>query len=393
MQAHFNPLHDRQVKFDNIRQKLPKKDFFGQAPAPFVGRYNYPNINVGILSPVELKENAWEYDAPRFWAANQYPIPAIVDFRSELINSSFVANVKATDKMLQIAQEVGIASKPVDVEINLKKEPSFTVDLNRYTAPTGPKAELQNVRITSNTKISPKVDYVVDDYGMKATEAAIYLYKHGFDEHFLSKALSVGSLGVKAQRKLVPTRWSITAADDTLGKHLINEVKQFPESNCEAYFGSYLGNYYLILLFSEPWSYELFETFFPKGAYDGSLEYTHDFEVYEGRKDYAKETVGGYYSVRLAILEKLKEMKRQATAIVLRFITSEYTVPLGVWVTREAARKALSTKPITFADSTLMMRYAELFLKKKFNFDVHLMLNKSHLYRKQKFQKKLDAFV
>ena len=393
MEPSFNPLKDRQVKFNAIKQKLTKKDFFGEAPAPFVGRWNYPNINVGILSPVELKENTWEYDAPRHWSSQNYQIPSIVDFRSELINSRFTANIKETNKMLEITQEVGMASKPVEIEINLEKTPFFRVETDKYVPPTGPKAKIQKAKITSNSKISPKVEYVVNDYGLKAESAAINLYEKGFDEQVIQKLLSVGTLGIKMQRKLVPTRWSITAADDTIGKHLIKEVKDFQEAEYQAFMGSYLGNYYLILLFPEPWSYELFETYVKDGKKPiANPEYTTDFEVYQGRKTYAKNTVGGYYTVRLAILEKLKEMKRQATAIALRFITNEYTLPLGVWVTREAARNTMNSKPITFADKKLLIKYAELIIKKKFSFDIHYLLNNSHLYRKQRFQTKLTNF-
>ena len=33
---------------------------------------------------------------------------------------------------------------------------------------------------------------------------------------------------LKKNRRLVPTRFSITAVDDTLGKKLISEIKNFP---------------------------------------------------------------------------------------------------------------------------------------------------------------------
>ena len=43
--------------------------------------------------------------------------------------------------------------------------------------------------------------------------------------------------------------------------------------------------------------------------------------------------------------------------LVLRFITGDYAVPLGVWVTREATRKAMNGKPIIFSDKELMLKY------------------------------------
>ena len=67
----------------------------------------------------------------------------------------------------------------------------------------------------------------------------------GFDENYLSRILSAGTLGVKTQRKLVPTRWSITATDDTIGKELISQVKDCAQGEYWAWFGGYLGNYFL----------------------------------------------------------------------------------------------------------------------------------------------------
>ena len=53
---------------------------------------------------------------------------------------------------------------------------------------------------------------------IKASEAIEFLYKNEFNEYTLSKILSVGVIGLAKNKKLVPTRWSITATDDILGK-------------------------------------------------------------------------------------------------------------------------------------------------------------------------------
>jgi len=310
-----------------------------------------------------------------------------------LINSRFKANVKQQDKMLSISQEVGMASKPVDVEINLEKKPFFRLNTDAFAAPMGPNAQLKKIEITSNPQIHTKVDKVVSDKELKANDALNYLHSHGFDENFLSKLLSVGTVGIGANRKLVPTRWSITATDDLLCKNTLKEVRQYPESDYTAFFGSYLGNYYLILLFPDVWSYELFETYLPKASWNitNTIQFSTDYEGFYGRKDYAENCVGGYYSVRLAIAEKLREMKRQASVLTLRFITGEYALPLGVWVTREAARKALK-KPIKFASKELMLNYAKLLVKKKFGYDIENLTKHSILLKDVGKQKKVMDF-
>ncbi len=377
-----------------INKQIEKKDFEASSPTPFVGRIGYPKLNVGILSPVEIKQDVWEYDAPRHWAKNNFQIPKIVDYRSALINSRFTVHAHDSNKMLDIAKEVGMASKPVDLEINLDEKPRFRMNQDSVTAPIGPNAGLKKVKITSNTKINFKVQKVVDDTDLKSKNALLYLYENGFDENFLSKILSIGNLGIKRNRKLVPTRWSITATDDTLGKEIIKEIKDSNQTDYLAFFDGYLGNYYLILMFPNVWSYELFEIYTPKASWNTSneLQYMTDYESYDGRKTYAENCAGGYYAARLPILEKLKEIKRQSNILVLRFITGEYSVPLGVWVVREAVRKSIQSKPLNFASEELMLEYAKKLTKKKFGIDLDNILSKSKIIHNIKTQITLKKF-
>ncbi|MBW2977949.1 hypothetical protein KY331_03830 [Candidatus Woesearchaeota archaeon] len=377
-----------------VRDDINKEEFLGSSPAPFIGHHGYPFLNVGVLSTPYIVDEVWEYDAPRYWAANNYKIPEIIDFRSNLINSRFKAHAQDRNKLLEISQEVGMASLPVDIEVKLNEKPKLRLSTDAYSAPMGPNAKLEKAYITSNPTIHTKVDKVNSDSDLKANDALIYLYQNKFDENFLMKLLSVGTIGIRRNRKLVPTRWSITATDDAIAKHLIEEVKQHSEVNYQAYFGSYLGNYYLILFFPEKWSYELFETYLPKASWNTSnnISFMTDYEGYNGRKSYAENCAGGYYAARLPILERLSALKRQGTVLTLRFITGEYAVPLGVWVVREATRKALSNKPIEFADRELMLKYAKNLIKKKFNYDLDNLLKNSVILKNLKNQMKLTRF-
>ena len=378
-----------------VKSAIQKEEFTSDGVAPFVGRFGYPYVNVGILAPPEQNEEAWLYDAPKQWAAENYEIPRIVDFRSSLLNSRYNINIKKRIKLLELTQDIAMSSKPVDVDIQLYEKPKFRLNLDSYMAPTGPNARLKKAAITENPKIHTKVYKVFEDIDLKANEAVNYLYKNNFDENFQSRILSVGTLGLKKDRKLVPTRWSITATDDIIGKNLINEIKNYNEINSYcSFFGNYLGNYYLVLMSPEVWSYELFESYVPSNWNSSkALRYSTDYESYDGRKDYAETTAGGYYTVRLAILEKLKHMKRQASVLALRFITNEYTMPLGVWVTRECTRKAMNDKPIEFSSRELMLEYARKLVKKRFNYNADYLLGASRLLRNVKQQKKLAQYI
>ncbi len=370
-----------------------KTNFFGSTPAPFIGRYGYPHVNIGMLSP-QFTGEMQEYDSPKLWNSQNYAIGQVASLRYGLVNSRMKANVKSLHgRFLEMVQEVGMAKKVAEVEVNLRKTPTLNFKPETQIKPFGPQGSVLKARITANTKVDTRVERIVSDTDLKAAEGLVSLYKKGFEESSLHKLLSVGNMGIGKKRKLVPTKWSITATDDTIGKQLITEIKQFNEGEYRAYFGGGWGNYYLVLFLPDVWSYELFEMYLgvqknpwsKKGYY-----YSTDYENYAGRKNYADETAGGYYANRVSILEKMKELKRQHSCLVLRFITPEYNVPLGVWVCREATRKAME-KGIRFASEKLLMDYAQALIQKKFGFDIRILLGKSVLLKERK-QPKLSQF-
>src|SRR3989344_8887049 len=249
----FSKLIAQSGAMFQIIKEFKKEDFFGTSPPSiFVGSKLYPEANVGILSPPAETEDAWMYDSPSFWSKENYTIKQIALLRTSLINSRFKANIndaRKQEKFLDIAKEIGIASKPVDVEIKLTKTPNITFDFEKITMPMGPKGNLKQIKVTDNIKVENKVEKVVNDIDFKAAEALNYLYKNGFDENTLTKLLSIGVLGLKKNRKLVPTRWSIVASIDAISKSLIYNIKEFnPIDNYELFIGNYLGNYYYILL-------------------------------------------------------------------------------------------------------------------------------------------------
>src|SRR3989344_2574875 len=378
------PIHSKENFFKNKELSSIKELSSASPPTVFVGsQLKYPQVNIGVLSPVQDTKQNWIYDAQNYWAQNNYTISDIVELRSQLLNSRTQTSVKDINqnKFISTFQEIAMSVTPVQIELELKQKINFQLKFDKISLPQGPVAPLQKIKVTQNPNIPKKIEKVFFDTDLKALEALEYLYKSGFNEKIISQLLTVGVLGQKRNRKLVPTRFSITATDDILSKHLLQEIKQYKEiQQYQVYFGSYLGNYYIIILTPDIFSYELFETYLSDSRYKAP-EFLTDYESYFGRKTYATNTVGGYYATRLAILEKLKELKRQSSALVLRFITLEYTTPLGVFVVRQAARKSLKSKIQSFNSLEDTLNYIKLFTKTMFKYDIEIILKNSKLLK------------
>ena len=379
---------------------LDSENFLGTSPPSiFVGsKLRYPAVNVGILSPAYKNDMAWLYDNPNEWVKRDFGIRQVAEFRTSLINSRFetrVSEAKNQGKLLETAQEIGMSIKQLDVEIMLKKKPRAMPDFDQIRLPMGPAAPIKKAILAENSKIPKKVDKVVDDVDLKAVEAIDYLYDAGFNEHSLTQLLSIGVLGAKKNRKLVSTRWSITTVDDMLGKKLIKKIKDYRTIDEYMLFsGNYFGNYYYILMFPNVWQYELFEGYLPRSLWnqEATLKWSTDWESIFGRKNYAFATAGGYYSVRYPTAQYLYSMKRQASVLVIRFETPEYTIPLGVWVCRESTRKALASKPFIFKLQDELLTYTKKLIYGKFRYNIDEVLKLSKLLGNVKGQRRLFEF-
>lgn len=367
-------------------------------PSVFIGsRLQYPKVNVGIMSPLERDKDAWLYDAEPYWAKNNFEISDVLRLRNSLLNSRFqskVTDTRLNKKFVNLAQEIAIASKPVDIEIELKNRLRFKRDKDRVLTPHGLRAPLKKAKITANVKVDRNVDKAINDE-IKASEAVEMLYKKNFNEYTLNKILSVGVLGLKKNKKLVPTRWSITATDDMLGKHLWNKVQDYKWiKDYELHWGEFLGNSYVILLFPGVWSYELFELYLPGSSWNPTKEIkaSTDMEGFYGRKKYAFNTVGGYYAARLPILKYLKKIKRQASVLAIRIEGPSYWAALGVWVVRESVKKAMAKKAMTFNTREEMIESARKIGKIKYKFDYEQIFQRSQLLKQIKTQRNLTEF-
>lgn len=387
------PIQSRIDSLKSIKQKISKTSIFGASPpAIFVGRWGYPDVRVGPMVPPIRGEKGREFDDPKNWFGRE--IGEIIDLRTELVRSNFNANVRSAshpDKFLDLTQELAMASNPVDTEVELFKPPRVKLTYDGILSPVGPTGNLKEAKLAENPKVDKSVDYLVSDYDARASEALKELYEGGVDVYQSSRLLSAGLLGDKRDRKLVPTRWSITAVDSQLGNNLLSRVKQRQQiSGIQLFSGEYLGNHFEILMLPDAYSFELIEMWRPHSVWMGgdSTQIVSDHEDWRSRSRYSP-LGGGYYATRLPVLEHLDEARRQASVLAIREISSDYWAPLGVWVVRETARNALSQEPETFEtiEEALSTMASRLKVQRK------RWYTKSTLLKRLREQLKLEQFL
>jgi len=371
-----------------------KLHFSGSSPPEiFVGRHNYPDINAGILSPEEYGEKE-EISLPEIWHEKNFSIPEILSRRASLIYSRFKTAVRGSgnNRFKEVMQEVSMADKSVSMEVFLKKAPKMTINFNQEVPLIGNPAPLKSITLEGNPRILKKVDYLVSDNEAKATTAMNELYKGNIRVSNISKILSAGLLGIGYQRKLVPTRWAITAVDDTISKDMLKKIKYYPEISEILVFNSeYLGNHYEFLLLPDKFSFEVIEAKMHGSVWNPfSLEtiFMMDYEGFFGRKKYASDVTGAYYANRLALCEYLEKIKRQASCLVMREARPEYYAPMGVGILREASRQAFKNQSEKFASLSEAIEK----IKTRMKIPPNEFIRRSVLLKERGKQKRLGDF-
>jgi len=380
-----------------IKEFLPKKEmhFSGASPPEiFVGRYGYPNIYTGILSPNE-KEETEKFSSSEQWIKDDLTINEILELRGKLIYGQFKSNIKdarTEKKFTRVMQEISMSHKPVSTEFFLKKPVNLSIQLDKHVSVIGNPAPLKHVRLEENPKIGKKVEYISSDDELKAVGGIQELYKSKISVEHIIKLLSAGLLGVKSKRILVPTRWSITATDDTISKQLMKKIKTYPEiQDIQVFHSDYVGNHYEFILLPDNFSFEVIEAKISGSVWNPTGKTTYfaqDYESFFPRKKYASNVTGAYYSNRLALCEYLEKIKRQASCLVLREARPEYWAPLGVGILREASRKAFTNKPQTF--NTIQEVFENI--QKRLIIPIEQFKEKSELLKNYGKQKRLTSY-
>ncbi len=245
-------------------------------------------------------------------------------------------HVRETPSLSDEEVEAAVSSRPVESTLHVERrvgEPSRTAPF------IGPLVE-GRLELDGTPRVPRPLERVHEDE-LKAEEAVIELYESGLDESHIARAFSLGLLGRAANRRLVPTRWSVAAVDAIISDHLKRAARELPPGDeYRLLRGELFGNEMWVILRPEPLSYELIEVYEPGAPWSDRERVTvlRDSEV--SREEEPEETGGAYYAARVGALEACLDLGRQFGITVVRVVRRKYSAPLGAWVIREAVRRA-----------------------------------------------------
>jgi len=305
-------------------------------PSIFVGSYGYPKVGVGPMVP-PIHGDTTLLDSPELWLGKT--LEDIVNFRLSLVRGIEKISIQNTQgRFIENLHEVAMSSHSIDTDLQFHKTTLPVTTIDGESAPFGPVGDIKSAKFFG-TRSDKSIERVYYDHDLKAQDAVLTLYNKGIDISKIQKCFSIGMLGKK--RKLVPTKWSITATDDIISKSLVSEILEFDLiDSCRVFSHDHLGNMFSVILFPHRWLFEMQEAWHD----ENKVGFGFDSEDARGI-NHPPAIAGAYFAAKLGVAEYLVQKKLQAAVLVLREIRPEYAVPVGVWQIREAIRAAMKKEP------------------------------------------------
>jgi hypothetical protein len=193
-------------------------------------------------------------------------------------------------ELLQEVQLLALSGRPVNVEMKFAKEPRGAY-FSEYAPPMGPAAPAAGFKLAEEPKPPKPLERAYYDTDLKAQEAVVKLYRAGVEVSAISRALAAGALGAR-RRRLVPTRWAITAVDKIVSDFLVEKIKEFREvDGYYLYVRRVYNNLFLAILAPSRWAYEWGEAFEPGTTWNPGpvLAIETDYELYRGRRGLSRD--------------------------------------------------------------------------------------------------------
>jgi len=339
-------LENSWIQFLNSNApKLMVKNLCGASPpSVFVGQYGYPKVKVGPMIP-PLHGDTTILDSPEKWIGKN--IEEIANYRLSLVRGVCNVNINTvSEKYVESLQELAMANRPAESELLFDQIPAIDIEQKKNfgfdadSAPYGLIAPLKTFKTSSSLSVDRRIENAFYDKDILATQAIANLYHQGVEVSKINRILSMGMLGKQKNRKLVPTRWSISATDDIISSKLTEEIEIHQTVDFfEVYQYAHLGNHYSIILIPyDIWIFEMQEAWIDG---NGNLGVGTDFEDSVRGLNHNPSIAGAYFAARLSITEHLNKINRKAAVLTLREIHPQYVIPVGVWQVREGIREAL----------------------------------------------------
>ena len=318
----------------------PTKEITSYSTIPIITSKNYPQISHMQVTNTSLESSQFHQNE---FVKKEYSQILSQKAKSIVGNSKPIHKTHHQEKINLELQDIYASKKAIESTHTFEDEVKVGKILSSKVAGLlGNSTHLKNVQADDNISISKLIEkHRIGE--TKSKDAILELYYKGFDDNQIRSLLSLGNFGIKQNKVLVPTKWSISACDSVIEQDLYSKIIQYSISNSfEIFEYEDKGNHFIICYLPYHFCSEVVETW----PQDSKWAIERDFVTHNNKLQTKEpQCAGGYFATKLAMLEYLHNNKQQRACVSIRIIEN-YEIPLGVIFVRECVREALKRKKI-----------------------------------------------
>ena len=326
----------------------------------------YPMLEAGFLASNEPLEHLSIYDFPEAWQGLDRD--TIFTMRRHLYRFLLPVDARSLqpEGIVKPLQEIALSVRPIAIRVEGESLQPRRLQLRNGQLPSAGDVTIKSIELLSEPEIS-KVAERITEQDIPASEGIWRLLDYDYSLDQVVRLMSIGLLGKKNTRRILPSRSAYKATINAFIDRAIMELIESPSvSSYEIYVSTLFGDRFAVLLHPG----EARVDYLRMDLIGDNM--TRGF-AFEGLRQYPTDPKTSVYSdhARFSVYKNLVRRNQRCHATIFHLSKEPRNQILGPWVARAGIQETLSSEPIRLDNRNNAIELLETLLEPDFSAWAH----------------------
>jgi hypothetical protein len=322
----------------------------------------YPMLDAGFLAAYEPLEHLSIYDYPDSWQGLDRE--TIFSMRRYLYRFLLPVDARSMqpEGVIRALQEIALSVRPIALRVEGESLLPRRLRLRSGQLPSSNDVMIKSIEFLSDPEIS-KVAERITDQDIPAAEGIWRLLDYDYSLDQVVRLMSIGLLGRKKTRRIIPTRSAYKATINAFIDRAVMELIESPNiSSYEIYLGNLFGDRFVVLLNPGEARVDYL-------TIDASGTRTARGFAFEGLREWPTDPKTSVYSdhARFSLYRNLVRRKQRCHATIFHLSKDPRNQLLGPWIARAGVNEALASNPVNLDNKDNVFEVLETLLEPSFS--------------------------
>jgi hypothetical protein len=326
----------------------------------------YPMLEAGFLASTEPLEHLSIYDFPEAWQGLDRD--TIFTMRRHLYRFLYPVDARSLqpEGVVRSLQEIALSVRPIALRVEGESLQLRRLQLRNGQLPSGNDVTIKSVELLSEPETS-KVAERITEQDISAAEGIWRLLDYDYSLDQVVRLMSVGLLGKKGTRRIIPTRSSYKATINAFIDRSVMELIESPSVTAyELYMSTLFGDRFAVLLHPGEARVDYLRMDIVRDRM------TRGFS-FEGLRQWPTDPKTSVFSdhARFSVYKNLVRRNQCCHATIFHMSKEPRNQLLGPWVARAGVQETLSSEPVKLDNKDNAVELLETLLEPDFSAWAH----------------------